>query len=240
MSALSDAPAASQQYRGALALALQEALTATVRLRSNRQAISDETSFRAHIRQALQAAEWEGRKAGYSGEDVRLAIFAVVAFLDESVLNSGNRLLVNWPRKPLQEELFGGHVAGEIFFQNLRHLLGRDASDHLADVLEVYQLCMLLGYRGRYSHAGGGELQAIMAAVADKIRRIRGEFGALSPAGLLPAETRPVTTRDPWIRRLVYAALGCLLLCLVLFAAYRLTLSSGVSEIRSLATRPVR
>ena len=50
--------------------------------------------------------------AGYSAEDVKLAGFALVAFLDESVLASGNPVFADWPAKPLQEELFGTHVAG--------------------------------------------------------------------------------------------------------------------------------
>src|SRR5438445_9500773 len=134
-----------------LALVLQEVLTAIVRLRSNRQAVSDANSFRAHMREALKSADNEGRRYGYSGEDIQLAVFAVVAFLDESILNSRNPMFADWPRKPLQEELFGVHVAGEIFFRNLERLLKDSDSPSLADLLEVYLLCLLLGFAGRYS-----------------------------------------------------------------------------------------
>ena len=47
-----------------LALVLQEALTAIVRLRSNRQAVSDAGSFRIHMREALRSADQEARKLG--------------------------------------------------------------------------------------------------------------------------------------------------------------------------------
>ena len=57
-------------------------------------------------------AEQEARSRGYTAEDMRLASFAVVAFLDESVLNLRNPVFADWPRQPLQEELFGHHVAG--------------------------------------------------------------------------------------------------------------------------------
>ena len=116
-----------------LALVLQEALTAIVRLRSNRQAVSDAGSFRIHMREALKSADQEARKLGYSGDVMQLATFAVVAFLDESILNSRNPMFADWPRKPLQEELFGTHMAGEVFFQNLQKLLGQTDSPELAD-----------------------------------------------------------------------------------------------------------
>jgi hypothetical protein len=103
-----------------LALGFQEVFTAVVRLRYNRQAVSDAETFRAQMRQALRVAEQEARSRGCSAEDVKQVIFAVVAFLDESVLTSRNPVFVNWPRLPLQAELFGHQLAGEIFFQELQ------------------------------------------------------------------------------------------------------------------------
>ena len=85
-------------------------------------------------------------------------------------------------RKPLQEELFGRHVAGEVFFQNLEQLLGRRDSPELADLLEVYSLCVLLGYLGRYSIASKGDLRVMMGHTDDKINRIRGNRTDLSPS----------------------------------------------------------
>ena len=54
-----------------LALAFQEVFTAIVRLRYNRQAVSNAESFRAHIKQALRVAEQEARSGGCSAEDVK-------------------------------------------------------------------------------------------------------------------------------------------------------------------------
>jgi type VI secretion system protein ImpK len=218
-----------------LALAFQETLTAIVRLRSNRQAVSDSNSFRIHMREALKSADQEARKRGYSGDLIQLATFAVVAFLDESILNSRNPLFADWPRKPLQEELFGTHMAGEVFFQNLQKLLGQTDSIELADLLEVYYLCVLLGFGGRYSMGNKGDLRAIMAAVGEKIRRIRGYSPELSPAWRLPQEAARRMTGDPWQRKLVFIALGCLGLALVLFVIFQFSLSSGVSALRAMA-----
>src|SRR5215831_19338720 len=92
-----------------LALNFQEVITAIVRLRANRQAVSDAESFRHQMREALRLAAGEAQRAGYQTEDIKLAAFATVALLDEVILNSQNRLFADWPRKPLQEEMFGIH-----------------------------------------------------------------------------------------------------------------------------------
>jgi type VI secretion system protein ImpK len=229
-----DSPANRSTYN--LALVLQEVLTAVVRLRANPQTVSDAEAFRQQMIGALRNVEQEGRQKGYSGDDMRMAIFAAVAFLDESVLNSHNPIFSFWPRKPLQEELFGGHVAGETFFANIDNLLRASDSDTLADVLEVYQLCLLLGYQGRYTLGNRGELQAIKQKIADKIQRIRGvrEF---SPGWPPVAGGVPAAGADAVVRWLLYTAVGCAVLMLVLFLGFKLSLSSGVTSIRDLSAQ---
>src|SRR5581483_6250272 len=152
----------------------------------NRQGVTDAEAFRHHMREALKNAANACLAAGYNPEDVHLATFATVAFLDESILNSQNPIFADWLRKPLQEELFNEHIAGEIFFRNLDRLLAMQDAADLADVLEVHYLCMLLGFCGRYSVGGRGELAQKMSQTGEKIKRIRGPFGALSPSWAPP------------------------------------------------------
>ena len=87
------------QRRGRLALALQEALTAGARLRANRQVAADADSFRNQVKHLLGRADQEARQAGYDPADVKLAIYGYIAFLDESVLNSGQPMFAGWPRR---------------------------------------------------------------------------------------------------------------------------------------------
>jgi type VI secretion system protein ImpK len=221
--------------RGHLALALQEALTATVRLRDNRQSATNAETFRARMKQTLADAEQEARQAGYSSDDVRLAIYAAVVFLDESVLNSPLAMFSEWPRRPLQEELFGGHTGGEVFFQNLHQLLTRPESEQLADLLEVYQLCLLLGFQGRYSRMDLGELRGLTLVVWDKIQRIRGRVGDLSPAWAPPMGETIAPARDPWVRRLGFAAGVSFVIAWLLFATFRFSLFSHLSQIQGVA-----
>lgn len=214
-----------------LALAFQEVFTAIERLRANRQPVSDAETFRLHMREALNAAEQRARQSGYSPKDTDLAKFAVVGFLDQSILSANNPVFGDWPRRTLQHELFTVHNAGDIFFQNVDLLLKQSDSPALADVLEVYQLCLLLGFGGRYSVGGRSELRSYRDSIAERIRRIRGVSPELSPSWA-PAPGGVARSRsDPWVKRLLFAALGCLALALVLFLVYKLMLGSEVSTV---------
>ncbi len=219
---------------GRLALAFQDTLTATVRLRTNRQAVADAAAFRSHLKRLIGQADQEARRSGYAGEYVKLAVFAVIAFIDESVLASPQPSFADWPRRPLQEEVFGEHMGGEVFFDNLRRLVASQDTEDLADLLEVYQLCMLLGFQGRYSRENGGELRSMMSAVSDKIVRIRGASGELSPAWTLPNDEVTPESQDPWIRRLGLVGLAIFALAAVLWVIYRLVLGSGAADLQAL------
>src|ERR1017187_8679205 len=121
-------PATDTRRPENLALLFQDVLTAIVRLRANRQGVTDAVVVRHHPREALKTAASQALTAGYTAEDTRHATFATAPFLDESVLNSQNPIFVQYLRKPLQAELFGTRTAGEEFFVALQQLLGRGDS----------------------------------------------------------------------------------------------------------------
>jgi len=226
--------------RGQLALALQEAFTAIARLRAHKQVAADAESFRTHVKTVLGAAEQEARRAGYASDDVRLALFAVIALLDESVLNSQQPMFADWPRRPLQDEIFqSGHMAGELFFQYLQQQLQRPDSEDTADLLEVFQLCLLLGFRGRYGASQGGELHAFTLRTGEKITRIRGPLDRLAPRWR-PPQDRIDAPRDRWARPLMIGAAGATVLALALFAGYTIALRNGASDVRAEAAQVAR
>src|SRR3979411_1329794 len=88
------------------AFVFQELLTVGERLRSNRQQVADAASFRAQIWAAAKQADEDARRRSYSADDIELATFAVIAFLDESILNLRLPVFADWPRQPLQEERY--------------------------------------------------------------------------------------------------------------------------------------
>jgi len=246
MSSIQGSPLGS--YRGSspaldrrgwnLAIAFQEVFTAIVRLRYNRQAVSNAEAFRAQMKQALRIAEQEARSGGCSADDVKQVIYAVVAFLDESAQGCGNPAFADWARLPLQAELFHHLLAGEVFFDELQKTLTRSDSPQTADLLEVYYLCLLLGFKGRY--AAGGDLRSIMAGIQQKILRVRGPSQALSPRGGIPAEAVRLVQSDPWVRRLAIAAVATSLSALAIFLVFKFLLISGASELSASAMQFVK
>jgi len=219
---------------GRLALRFQEAFTVIVRLRTSRQVAADGQSFREHMKQLLLAADRDARSDGYDPAVVRLAVYAVIAFLDESVLLSQQSMFAEWPRQPLQEEVFGDHRAGETFFERLRELLARPDTLELADLLEVYLLCLHLGYRGRYA-AESGELHAITASTREKVARIHGLAGEFAPHWAPPADEEVPAEADAWIRRLAIIAGAGVALTVVLFVIYMVVLNGRVDRVLGLA-----
>lgn len=218
-----------------LAYIYQQILTVIVRVRQNRQAVSDATAFRANIQAGLKAAERDAVKRAYAPDDIRAATLAVVAFLDESVLNSANPVFSSWHSMPLQEEMFGHHVAGETFFDNLEKLLSRPDSHDVADVLEVCALCLLMGYKGRYGLSGPDTTRPIIDSTMDKIRRIRGPLAGLSPSWAVPEGAVVIAKKDPLVQVLGFAALGCIVLGILLLVGFKVLLVSGASKIHETA-----
>src|SRR5262249_40655751 len=105
------------------------------------------------------------------------------------------------------------------------------------DLLEVYYLCMLLGFRGKYSAGDRGGLNQIMNLTRDKLQRIRGRFAGLSPAWMLPKETLRGSV-DPWVKKLTWIAAVCAAVMIVAFVVYKLVLNSGLhlTELRPART----
>lgn len=218
-----------------LAFIYQQILTVIVRVRQNRQAVSDANAFRANIQAGLRSAEKDAVKKAYAPDDIRTATLAVVAFLDESILNSSNPVFSSWQSMPLQEEMFGHHVAGETFFDNLEKLMSRQDSHDVADVLEVYALCLLMGYRGRYGLSGPEATRPVIDSALEKIRRVRGPLVGLSPSWAVPEGGVVIAKRDPWVMRLAFGAMGCLILGILLFVVFKMRMLSGASDIHALA-----
>ncbi len=233
-SAMPSVPA-GQRRTETLAIVYQQVLTATVRIRANRQTVADAQSFRTNIHSALRSAEKDAVGKGYGPEDARFATTAVVALLDESILNSTNPAFADWSRMPLQQELFGHNVAGEVFFENLEKLNSRSDSPDVADLLEVYGLCLLLGFKGRYSLSGPEGVRPLVESIMARIRRIRGPLAGLSSAWRIPdgAVARP--QRDSWVPRLFIGVGVSVLVGVLLWIGFKVMLNAGASDIRAIS-----
>jgi type VI secretion system protein ImpK len=214
-----------------LALLYEGILTAIVRVQTGRQQVQELEGFRTRMKQALREIASTAARKGYSAEDVQEAHFAVVAFLDETVLTADPHA-TEWARKSLGEELFDQRSAGELFFKRLETLRANRDSQSLAEVLEVYYLCLLLGYEGKFAGGSKAELQLLMTNLRERIERIFGRNPEFSPDGALPDEpvaSAPVV--DPLDRQVKLFALAALVLAILCFVGFSLHLGSRSSDV---------
>lgn len=218
--------------RETLAFIYQEILTVVTRLRTNRHTVKDAAAFRASMKSAFAAADAEATRKGYSPEDIRLATFAVVAFLDESVVNANKPNFAEWIRLPLQEEMLGVRTSGEIFFQVIDRLMARSDAAPDAEVLEVFGICLLLGYRGRFAGKGEEAVRPIVKSLAEKVQRIRGAI-RLAPDGAPVPDAVLRPPQDPWVRALILGTLGAVFLAGMFFVGFKIALVTGASGIHS-------
>lgn len=130
-----------------LAEVLAPCFALIVHLRSQDE-FGDPLALRKRVKEMLVQAEKEAVRAGIALDDAQQGIFAVVAFLDETLLSSSWSRRDEWVARPLQLEMYDRYDAGEIFFDRLEEIL-QHPTRHL-EVIEVFYVCMTLGFKGRY------------------------------------------------------------------------------------------
>jgi type VI secretion system protein ImpK len=210
----------------------QEPLTTTVRLRSG-MSPENPQKFRKDMRNQVEAISEKAQGIGFNQDDSSSAAFAVVAFLDETILNVRPPSLVDWLREPLQHEMFGHFVAGKEFFERMEKLLRRPESPESIDLLELYSVCILLGYQGQFA-SRHGELTALSKAGLDKVRRFR---GALNPLLVMDEPIVPAPAAlagAPWKKRLLFLSAAMWISALLLFGVYQMDLAAGLRNLQGL------
>jgi type VI secretion system protein ImpK len=212
-----------------LALLYQNILTGIVRIQAARQSLTNVDTFRRRMKLALQEVEQKASAAGYGPGDIRDAAFAVVAFLDEAILSSKDPKAEEWRKRPLNVDLFGQAIAGDVFFDKLAEIERRNESPHQADLLEVFLLCLLLGFEGRFAPPLQGEAYQIMERLRGRVESIRGSRYRLSPSMETSpqsvAPTPEAKTNWQWV------VVGVVVAAAVLFWVYRWNLDSAVQSI---------
>ncbi|HEY5801994.1 MAG TPA: type IVB secretion system protein IcmH/DotU [Burkholderiaceae bacterium] len=161
----------------------------------------DEAALRGRMTHFLAEFETRARMAGFDADNIEHAKYAFCATVDETVLRSALPLRGAWERKPLQLTLFGDQLAGEHFFTRLDTLRLRGVP--LLPALEVYHMCLLLGFQGKYLMAAAEQCQYLTARLGDEIAGLKGR-----PAGFAPHGARP----DQIVNRLRAGLSGWVLL----------------------------
>ncbi|WP_075795630.1 type IVB secretion system protein IcmH/DotU [Massilia putida] len=139
----------------------------------------DQGGFADRMTSFLGDVDRSAKALGIPADDVTAAKYAFCAAVDEIILGSDYAIREAWETRPLQLRLFGDQLAGEHFFQRLEDLRAK-GSAHL-QALEVYHLCLLLGFQGRFALDGRDKLNYLTARLGDEIARMRGKSRAFAP-----------------------------------------------------------
>jgi type VI secretion system protein ImpK len=169
---------------------------------------------------------------GFSHQDAQDMGYALVALMDEIVLNKPDPYRQFWMSNLLQLHYFNETGAGDNFFTRI-NTIRKDG--HRAEVLRVYYLCLLFGFQGRYRIRGGElELLSLIDAVQKDLERAQPfDFDVLAPHGERPVENLSLAKRR---LSLTSAALGAVAVAFLfyggLYLALDRTASAMLSEIK--------
>lgn len=201
--------------------------------------LGDADLLRSRILDMLKSAEQDAIQHAIPSSDIKDARFAIVAFLDEAIVGSNWAGRVAWVAKPLQVQLYGKAVAGEEFFERL-NMLKADAALR-NDVLEVYYLCLALGFKGKYQVMGASGQNELRIQIEDTYSRLRAAAKKQSP--MLSPHGRPrdqvateVKSKLPsWVIAVVAACIG-LVVYIVMSVMMGGSLAEACSELASYVT----
>lgn len=164
------------------------------------------------------------REAGIADTEIAEARYALVAFIDDRVLKSGWTGREAWMSNPLQLQFFREYTAGENFFGRMRAILHRREA---LFALEVYYLCIALGFAGAMQAAGTS------AGASSYIEPAR----ALLLHGVSADRVAPNAIPDQIHRRrrhpfpfVVVAVIACLVLCVSALVGLRVGLDSTIHQ----------
>ncbi len=190
--------------------------------------VAPSNDLRPQIASMLADFEKRGERYRFSSKIIQVSKFALSAFVDETVLTNNFHLKEEWEKNPLQLEYFGESLAGNKFFEKLLSMIKQ--VDVTADAVEIYYVCMLLGFKGRYGVYEKEKLLAIMQETANalvkagKIRPVE-----LSPHWLANDQPKPPEKRGmpTWAK---ISALGGLGLAFIIYLVMFLVVSTFLKE----------
>lgn len=177
-------------------------------LLSQRCIPKDAEEFSRNIQKFLELFERAAKKNNFNAEDIFDSKYAFCAAIDEAVLSSQMNIRDSWERRPLQLELFGDQLAGEHFFDKLE--VARNGGANRINALEVFHMCLLIGFKGRYLLEGPEKLKYLTLQLGEQIAHIKGKPAAFAPHWSAPDSISNAIKRDIplWVIGSVLALLG--------------------------------
>ena len=167
-----------------------------------------------------------------SPEVVNAVKYALVALMDETVLSIPGEARDFWIVNPLQLEIYGDNIAGQEFFNKLDLLIKDPAKNR--DALEVYYLCLTLGFEGKYKIGNAGERENIITNLASTLSKFnKSSIDSLSPHALrLTIKNRQGVTKTGFIPLWVLASSLAALLVAAWFVMRTIALNSSDAVVK--------
>ncbi len=129
-------------------------------------------TYRDAMMQAFNEFDARCQGIGIESDQLEAIKYAMTAFIDELIMRSNWSAKDQWMSHSLQAYYFAEHLAGEGFFIRLASL--RQDPMRNIDVLEIYYLCLMLGFEGKYCLQDMAQLQAIQTSLQQQINHVRG------------------------------------------------------------------
>jgi len=185
----------------------------------------EKNAFRDKFREMINQIEINTQKAGISSNEVEQAKFALIAFTDEFIITSDWQEKENWIANPLQMETYGRFDAGEEFFKRLIEFQLDPLRN--AAVIEVYYICLSLGFKGKYAISGKEELQILVNKANEDINKTLGNSPACLSSLAIPEKSTLASKRNlnSW-----YIGFGSVLLGLIFYLIVTLLSISAIEK----------
>jgi type VI secretion system protein ImpK len=132
--------------------------------------VKPSNELRPKIKSLLDDFEQRAERYRFNHKVVQVAKFALASFVDETVLTGDFHLKEEWEKYPLQLEYFGEQLAGNKFYDKLEAMIKQ--IEQTADAVEIYYVCMLLGFKGRYAVYEHDKLLNTMQRTADALVKV--------------------------------------------------------------------
>jgi len=182
--------------------------------------VAPSNDLRPKVAALLEDFEKRAERYRFNHKIVQVSKFALASFVDEVVLMNNFPLRDQWEKYALQLEYFGEQLAGNKFFEKLQAMLGQ--IEVTKDAVEVYYVCMLLGFKGRYAIYEQEKLLAIMQQTANALVKAGKIVPVeLSPHWLVHDQPKPPKKRGMpvWAKLTALAGLGlAFIVYLIMFA----------------------
>lgn len=145
--------------------------------------LGETTALRKLILHFLNQFEKNCQAVGVPPQTADAVKYALVAIMDETVLSIPGEARDLWVVNPMQLEIYGDNIAGQEFYRKLETML--EDPENNRDALEVYYLCLSLGFEGKYKIGNAEEREKVISDLARVLIKMdNSNVSALSPHAL--------------------------------------------------------